>query len=66
MQKAMAETGKGALEVLEEIRAKQFGDVPAPLLSEAFALETEAQFDAERGPTVAKLRDLIRSAAETS
>ena len=55
----MSEGGKGALEVLEEIRAGGYPEVPAQLLVQVFEIETETQFDADRGPVVAKLRDLI-------
>ncbi len=50
---------KNALDVLNEIRAQEFSEIPEELLTEMFEIETRAQFESERGPTVAKLRDLI-------
>lgn len=50
---------KDALEVLNEIRARDFADISEDLLQKMFAIETAAQFESDRGPVAAKLRDLI-------
>jgi hypothetical protein len=52
-------TPKDALEVLNEIRVQDFAGISEDLLEEMFEIETAAQFESDRGPTVAKLRDLI-------
>ena len=48
-----------ALDALREVRADKFPDVPEDLLIGIFELEQAEQFESERGPIEAKLRDLI-------
>jgi hypothetical protein len=50
---------KDALEVLNEIRARDFADISEDLLKKMFLIETASQFESDRGPVVAKLRELI-------
>jgi hypothetical protein len=52
-----------AADVLERLRAEQFPDVPADLVKKAYELEHARQFELERGPVRAELRDLIEEAA---
>lgn len=47
------------LEALMAVRADKFPSVPEDLLVRVFELEQEAQYETERGPTQAMLRDLI-------
>jgi hypothetical protein len=47
------------LEALLALRADKFPGVPEDLLVRVFELEQEAQYETERGPTLAMLRDLI-------
>jgi hypothetical protein len=58
------QSSKGALEVLEEIRKDEYPDLSAALLAAVFALETDTQFDVDRAPVIAKLRDLIRGSSQ--
>lgn len=50
---------KSALDALRAVRAEKFSHVPEELLVRVFEIEQAAQFESERGPTEAKLRDLI-------
>jgi hypothetical protein len=50
---------KSALDALRVVRAEKFPDVPEELLVRVFELEQAAQFESDRRPTEAKLRDLI-------
>lgn len=50
---------KSALDALRAVRAEKFPDVPEELLVRVFELEQAAQFESDRRPTEAKLRDLI-------
>lgn len=50
---------KSALDALLAVRAEKFEHVPEELLVRVFELEQAAQFESERGPTEAKLRDLV-------
>lgn len=54
----------GAAETLRKLRSEKFSQIPKSLLDKAFELETEAQFETERGAIVAKLRDLIAAEAK--
>ena len=54
----------GAAKTLRKIRGEKFSNVPKSLLDKVFDLETEAQFETERGAIVAKLRDLIAAEAK--
>lgn len=48
-----------ALGALLAVRAEKFPDVPEDVLIRVFELESAAQFESDRRPTEAKLRDLI-------
>lgn len=48
--------------VLEKIRAADHPALDAGLVAEIYALEHQDQFEDDRGPTQAKLRDLIVAA----
>jgi hypothetical protein len=50
---------KGALDALLAVRAEKFAHVPEELLVRVFKLEQAAQFESDRRPIEAKLRDLI-------
>jgi hypothetical protein len=54
-----AQPAAGPLDTLEALRAEHYPDVPAELLAEVFEIEVEAQFETERGPVQARVRDLI-------
>jgi hypothetical protein len=56
-----AQPAAGPLDTLEALRAEHYPDVPAGLLAEVFRIEVEAQFETERGPVQARVRDLIAS-----
>jgi len=53
-----------ALEVLERVRSEYYPQVDAKLLRLVFELEHEDQFEDDRGPVCAALRDLITASAE--
>lgn len=48
-----------ALEALRAVRAEKFEDVPVEVLEQVYGIEQSAQFESDRRPTIAKLRDLI-------
>lgn len=50
---------KSALDALLAVRAKKFEHVPEELLARVFELEEVGQFESDRRPIEAKLRDLI-------
>ncbi len=50
---------KSALDALLAVRAEKFTHVPEEMVVRAFELEQAAQFESDRRPTEAKLRDLI-------
>lgn len=52
----------GADETLRRIRTEKFDHIPVELLESVFQMETETQFEADRKPTVARLRDLVLGA----
>jgi hypothetical protein len=54
-----------ALDALNEIRARDFPEIPEETVRAMFELEDAAQFESDRGPTVAKLRDLIAGEDES-
>lgn len=49
----------GALDTLNEIRARDFPEIPEETVRKMFEIEKAAQFESNRRQTVAKLRDLI-------
>jgi hypothetical protein len=55
---------KSALDALIEIRNSEFPDLPEELVREMLEIEKGAQFEGERKPIVAKLRDLIMEDGE--
>ncbi len=57
-----------AKQVLEKVRVESYADddVTADLLGAVYALEHGKQFEDERGPVRAHLRDLIASAVQES
>ena len=61
-----AQPAVGPLDTLEALRAEHYPDVPAELLAEVFKIEVEAQFESERGPVQARVRDVIVSTEETA
>jgi hypothetical protein len=62
----MAETD--AKQVLEKVRVENYADddVSSDLLAAVYALEHGKQFEDERGPVRAQLRELIASAVQES
>lgn len=63
----MASDEIDAKQVLEQIRAANYdGFVSAGLLDAVYGIEHDKQFETERGPVVAQLRDLISRAIEES
>jgi|SoimicmetaTmtHPA_FD_contig_31_2971889_length_1105_multi_3_in_0_out_0_2 hypothetical protein len=50
---------EGALDALRAVRVEKFPEIPEELLVRVFELERAAQFESDRRPTEAKLRDLI-------
>lgn len=52
-----------AADVLERIRADRYPDVPATLVDAVYRLQHSRQFEDERGPTQAAIRDLVQEAA---
>jgi hypothetical protein len=55
---------KSALDALMEIRDSKFPELPEEIVRGMFGIEQAAQFEGERKPTVAKLRDLIMEGGE--
>ena len=59
------ETTASAATVLERIRQETDAEsVPAQLVKRIYELEHSRQFEVERGPIRAQIRDLIKAAAE--
>ncbi len=50
---------KSALDALLAVRAEKFPHLPEELLVRVFELEQAAQYESDRRPTEAALRDLI-------
>lgn len=48
-----------ALETLKKIRDEKFPGMSDDVVEKVFDAETEAQFETDRKPTIALLRDLI-------
>jgi hypothetical protein len=48
-----------ALETLRRIRDEQYPQISDTLLASVFDIELEAQFQSDRAPAIARLRDLI-------
>lgn len=55
---------KSALDALMEIRNSKYPELPEEVVRGMFEIEQAAQFEGERKPTVAKLRDLIMEDGE--
>jgi hypothetical protein len=53
-------------QVLEQIRANQHSSLDAGLVAAIYELEHQDQFEDDRGPTQAKLRDLIIAATAST
>lgn len=61
------ETRTDATDALEQIRSADYADaVSADVLAAVYAIEHDNQFEDERGPTRASLRDLIAEAVTES
>lgn len=61
----MPDTSERAREALEAVRSEKYGDTITPeLLSKVYEMEHDQQFEDDRGPIQAQLRDLVADEAD--